>query len=70
MNTKQPTAIEMVQENGMALESMPEMYRCWEICIAAVMQNREALQFVPEKIRHDIGIWVDLNTTGMALQRV
>ena len=41
-------AMTAVQQNGFALQYVPEALRTPALCLAAVQQCREALQYVPE----------------------
>jgi len=45
--------IELVEEEGTFLEVVPITYKTYEICLAAVRTDPNALQFVPESIKEN-----------------
>ena len=64
--------LEVVEENGMELESVPEEFKTQEMCFAAVEERGFALKWVPEELKtfELCNIAVTNDFTGNALRYV
>jgi hypothetical protein len=63
-------ALAAVQQNGVALQYVPEALRTEAVALAAVQQNGWALQLVPEALRTEAVALAAVQQDGWALEYV
>ncbi len=63
-------AMKAVQQDGSALEYVPETMKTPELCLEAVKNDGSALKFVPEKLRTEALCHAAVQNHGWALGRV
>jgi len=53
-----------VEQNGMALQFVPEELKTLELCHAAIKQNCKSLEYVPERLREQVREMAGIKESG------